>query len=84
MTTIPSAPTGEQKLDRAIAVYRRHRNRLEACSGVLRTAVGLDGGQWIIRVYSTAYAVLPAEIDGVRLVKHVVPIPAYTWGGPPT
>ena len=84
MTTIPSAPTGEQKLDAVIAIYRRNRLKLEACSGVLRTAVALPpGGDPVIRCDVTAYAVLPAEVDGVPLVKHVVPIPAYTWGGPP-
>lgn len=64
------APTLEDRLDTVTAVHERHKARLRALTGVTTTAVAVEAdGEVVISVYAALYAIVPAEVEGVRIVR---------------
>ena len=64
-------PTLDDRIDAATVIHNRWRDRLRALPGVTGTAVSVEtDGEVAVAVYATVYAVVPAEVDEVRVVRH--------------
>jgi hypothetical protein len=73
LTFAGGPPINPPGLERAMAVQEAHTKGLLAVKGVVGTAVGLDAGQPVVKVYveSAGIAGLPETLDGIPVQVEV-------------
>ena len=63
-------PTLDDRIDAATVIHNRWRDRLRALPGVTGTAVSVEtDGEVCVSVYATVYAIVPSDVEGVRVVR---------------